>query len=134
MKSIDCVYARGNLGEAVEILITAHGDVRQRLTLAFERIAVLTVQDFPPHLRKEWEWIVAESTKCGPQIGQDGKVWRGSVANTMFRRRCSTASEIAKRIWTLYCEMNHFIATNEDLAQPAAANAGQRHAGCCLLR
>ena len=107
---LDFTYARGNLSKAVEVLVSAYGDVRQRVAIAWGELGMLKATDFPPQLRKDWDWIVAQSTRYGPRRNADGTIGESSVGQTMRRIRCTTASKIAKKIWLLYGEMNHFLS------------------------
>ena len=114
MLPLEYIYARGKLGEAVELLVIGQGDVRERIAMASGPLFVLSLNDLPPEQRKDWQWIVDESTKFGPCLHEDGSVWCGAVQHTMRRVKRATASKIAQRIWSLYGEMNHIIDSHKD--------------------
>ncbi len=103
------LYARGKLGEAIETLVVAPGDVRERVAMAMNPVITLTVADFPENLRADWKWIDDQVTRYGPLQTPDGSITLGAIANTMHRIRRATASKIAMKFWTLYSDMNRFI-------------------------
>lgn len=86
---------------AVKHLCTARGDVRQRLVGAVWTLLPLQAHAFPPHLQKDFDWIVEQSTKYQSQIPQ----YQGNLEATMKRIRNSTGEKIAARIFELYASI-----------------------------
>jgi hypothetical protein len=111
-RPLEYSYALEKIGEAVRVLVTGHGEVRARVTGAFLPMVALKSTDLPPEFRKDWDWIYTQATKYGPAKDETGKVYRGSVANTMWHLRNSTGSKIASRIWTLYSELDHYLTSH----------------------
>lgn len=95
-------YVREKLMNALHVLATHKEDVRERVGDAFLVCHTLQPEDFPPSLRDDWIWITQQVTRSGPVEGPDGKIWRGSVENTMKRIQRETGRKIASRIWELY--------------------------------
>ena len=95
-------YTIEKLTTTLECLATNPGDARQRLTDTFLCFHMLTENDFPEELRKEWRQVIHEMNKFGPVMNIKGEIIRTSVENTMRRIRNATASKIAKRIYALY--------------------------------
>jgi hypothetical protein len=95
-------YTVEKLTGAINCLATHPGDVRERLTCAFQGFLTLTEKDFPSELQADWRWVMNELTKYGPLLNHKGEVWIGSVDNTMRKVRKATGSKIAKKIYELY--------------------------------
>lgn len=95
-------YALQKLAEAMELLATHPGDVRERLSAAYLCFHPLQERDFPPELKPKWAWVMHELTKFGPGPSFDGVVRVGSVEHTMRRIKNATGSKIAKRLFDLY--------------------------------
>lgn len=94
-------YTVEKLTNTLECLATHPGDARERLTAAFHSFQTLRRDDFPNENRKDWDWVLEELTRYGPFLHK-GKVWRGSVENTMPHIRKASAAKIAKKIYELY--------------------------------
>jgi hypothetical protein len=94
------------LTNALHLLVTGRGDVRERVAAAFFACHTLRERNFPQELRADWCWIEREVTKHGPLVDFRGEVYVDSVANTMSRRRRATAAKIAERFWKLYWAMS----------------------------
>lgn len=95
-------YTVEKLGGAVRCLATHPGDARVRLSCAYVGFHTLTDKDFPSDLQADWRWVMKEITKFGPQRNHLGKVYIGSVDNTMRRIRKATGAKIATKIYELY--------------------------------
>jgi hypothetical protein len=95
-------YVIEKLTNALNILATGSGDVRERVADAVVACHTLRERDFPDGLRDDWRWIFNEATKLGPDEDPSGRIWAGSAHNTMRNRRKSTGRKIAQRIWSLY--------------------------------
>lgn len=88
---------------AVESLSTGKGDVRDRLEMAIGILLPLPARDFPEHLRKDFEWVINESTKYESPYPE----CHGNITETMKRIRNSTESKIAERIFKIYSEIQN---------------------------
>jgi len=87
-------YASQKLRETIFSLATGPGDIRKRLTQAYNGFFTLNSTDFPIELQSDWEWILRELKKYGPIIREDGSVFRGSVENTCNRIKNKTGVKI----------------------------------------
>jgi hypothetical protein len=100
-------HAIEKLTNAMEVLATHPGDVRERVGEAYlYTCAGLQARSFPEKLQKDWEWIEGQLTKYEPLLDHKGEVWRGSVEVTIKRIRKSTGVKIAKRFYYLYWELS----------------------------
>jgi len=95
-------YTVEKLTNTIECLATHPGDIRKRVTAAYQYFYVLNTDDFPPKYQKDWEQIIKELTKYEPILDLNGNVIIGKVKNTMRHMHNKTASKIAKKIYTLY--------------------------------
>ena len=105
------LYAKEKLGQAVRCLSILPGDVRSRLRFAFLEFHILTEDNFPPELKKDWRWIKKQLTRFGPIYNHKGDVAVGSVNNTMGRIKNSTGVKIAKKIYDLNIKLEDYINT-----------------------
>ena len=111
------IYAHEKLLAALESLATGPGDVRARLLAAFETLHPLTRSHFPPHLRKDFAWVLKQLKKCEPIYDYKGRLLRGSVEETLRHIKNVTGTKIATRIYRLY------HALDEDMRrEPAPSN------------
>lgn len=99
-------YVIEKLTTALDCLATHPGDARHRLIAAWGSLHKLDVADFPDEYKKDWQWVVGELTKYGPLVRCDGMLIRGTVENTMPRRKNKTASRIATKIYELYWQLS----------------------------
>jgi len=99
-------YAVEKLTTAVGCLATHPGDARHRIIAASSVFDVVRASDLPPHLREKWCGVLTEATKSGPILKGNGEVFRSSVENTMYRRKNSTASKLAKAIYEIYWDIS----------------------------
>lgn len=90
---------------ALYCLAVREGDVRDRLRGAYRYLRMLSEDEVPPKLRKEWEAILQALTRLGPEVGLDGKVYRSAIDHTMNRIKNGTGRAIAKRIYALVREI-----------------------------
>ena len=95
-------HAVEKLTDTLKCLATHPGDARERIVAAYFSFGHLQAEEFPEEYRKDWVWIKKEITKFGPLTDYKGKVWRGSVENTMKTVRRATASKIVKKLYELY--------------------------------
>lgn len=99
-------YARQKLRETIYSLATGSGDIRKRLTQAYNGFLLrLENKDFPLELQSDWEWIQKELKKFGPIIREDGSVFRGAVENTCAKIKNSTGVKIAERMLKIYLSL-----------------------------
>jgi hypothetical protein len=108
-------YAHEKLLVALESLATGAGDVRERLAKAFLSFHPVREEDFPPRLRSDWRWIMHQLTRCGPVVDHHGKIYRGSVENTMYKIKRVTGVRIAKRLLYLYHELDAHVRSKREL-------------------
>jgi|SRR3989338_7794034 len=102
-------YAQEKLYVAMRSMATGQGDVRARLVDAFMTFHTLKEEDFPPKYRKDWKWIHTQLTKHGPIYDHKGRVYKGSVENTMSKVKNSTGRKIATKIF----DIAYDLLTNE---------------------
>jgi hypothetical protein len=102
-------YAHEKLLVALESLATGAGDVRERLASAFLSFHPVREDDFPPRLRSDWRWVMHQLTRYGPLVDENGKVYRGSVENTMQKIKRVTGVRIAKKLLHLYHELDAHV-------------------------
>jgi hypothetical protein len=106
----DSNYALEKLSLAVFYLAIGQGDVRRRLKSAYMKFHPVTRDDFPPHLRDDWDWIINQLTRFGPVNHPDGTVVIGSVDNTLNRIKNSTGAKVAEKIVSLQSELEDYVA------------------------
>ena len=95
-------YARQKLRETIYSLAIGPGDIRKRLTHAYNGFFNLKKTDFPENLQLDWEWIQKELKKFGPIIREDGSIFRGAVENTCNRIKNKTGVKIAEKMLNIY--------------------------------
>lgn len=105
------VYMFGKLSKAIEILITNHGDVRNRVWFAAPYIFMVQPDGLPDVLREDVEWIHKAMTRYPPN-----ELYRSELEATYHRTRNVTAGKIASRIWMLYHLMETEIAARKQQA------------------
>jgi len=98
------VYMFGKLNKAVEILITNHGDVRNRVWVAAPHIFMVQAEGLPESLRSDIRWIHQRMTRYPAN-----ELHRSALEATYHRTRNITAGKIAARVWTLYHLMSSEI-------------------------
>ena len=96
------IYAHEKLLAALESLATGPGDVRERLLAAYQTFHPLTQSHFPPHLRKDFGWVLRQLKKRDPIYDYKGRLDRGSVEETLRHIKNVTGAKIATRIYRLY--------------------------------
>lgn len=95
-------YVVEKLTTTLHCLATHRGDARARITDCYLCFHMLDEIDFPDDLKPDWRWIMTTITSAGPLMHPDGRVWRGSVENTMRHCKNVTAAKVAERLWRLY--------------------------------
>lgn len=103
------LYVHEKLRVALESLATGTGDVRARLYNAFLSIHTLQESDFPEHLRPDFRWVWGQLNKLPASYADDGKLVRGSVEETLRKIRNATGVKIAKRLLSLYHDIERFV-------------------------
>lgn len=89
----------GKLAKAVEVLITNHGDVRNRVWVASKYLFMMTPEGVPARCKDDVVWIHHMLTRY-PAFGYH----KTALDATYQRTRCVTASKIAARVWRLFHE------------------------------
>jgi len=105
-------YAREKLSSAVQELAIGSGDVRERLYNAFLAMHTLKEDDFPEEYREDWKWIMEQLTRYEPILDHNGKVFIGSVQNTLQRIKNKTGAKIAKKIFDLESDIDLILKYN----------------------
>jgi hypothetical protein len=90
----------GKLSEAIGILITNHGDVRNRVWVAAPTIFSVQAGGLPASLHKDILWIHSQMTRYPAN-----EVHKTPLQATYRRTRNVTAGKIAARLRKLYHEM-----------------------------
>ncbi len=104
--SLKLSYAHGKLRETIYSLATGPDDIRKRLAQAYLGFFTLKKEHFPVALQTDWEWVLRELKKFGPDLRDDGSVFRGSVENTCRRIKNKTGVKIAKKLLEIYLYMH----------------------------
>lgn len=112
------IYAHEKLLGALESLATGPGDVRERLLAAYETFHPLTRSHFPPHLRKDFGWVLNQLRKREPIYDYKGRLTRGSVEETLRHIKNATGAKIATRIYRLYHALDADIRRNAAPSNP----------------
>lgn len=99
-KADNLAYMYGKLSEAIEILITNHGDARNRVWVAGPKIFMVQAGGLPVTLHEDIRWIHAQMTRYPAN-----SVHKTPFLATYHRTRNITAGKIAARLWKLYHEM-----------------------------
>lgn len=99
-KTDNLVYMYGKLSEAIGILITNHGDARNRVWVAAPKILMVQAGGLPASLREDIRWIHAKMTRYPAN-----SIYKTPLSATYHRTRNVTAGRIAARLWKLYHEM-----------------------------
>jgi len=94
----------GKLSEAIGILITNHGDVRNRVWVASPQIFMVQADGLPATLRDDITWIHEKMTRF--PVDEFRKT---RIEATYRRTRNITAGKIAARLWKRYHEMQSEI-------------------------
>lgn len=95
-------YAHEKLMMTIHSLATGPGDIRKRLSNAFQGFHTLKKEHFPKELQSDWEWVLKELKKIGPIVREDGSVFRGSVEHTCSRIKNKTGVKITEKIYDIY--------------------------------
>jgi hypothetical protein len=101
-------YAFGKLEAAVEEL-KGRGNVRQKLLDATMALALVSPEDFPDHLRGEYEQIL-EAVSWLPSQGGSNE---GKVATTINEMPIKEAKSLVKRISALYMRARDALYESE---------------------
>ena len=99
-------YAKQKLAVTIQALSTDPDDVRKRLSKSYILFHMLTEEDFPTELQKDWKWIMKELIRFGPYYMR-GVMLRNSVENTMWRVKNKTGVKIAEKLYHLYNKINN---------------------------
>ena len=88
--------SREKLKAAEYKLAVGEGDVRARLRYVFKLLRTLRPHDLPAELRDDFNWVMTQLTRYGPDKDEDGTVYRTAIDHTMSRIRNSTGRKIAE--------------------------------------
>lgn len=102
----------GKLAQAVAVLATGMGNVRERVWAATEYLNALHPEMVPPSCREDLEWIQKALTKYPADAS-----YKSAMEATYHRTRNVTAAKIAQRIWRMYHQFQF------ELNLPAAERA-----------
>ena len=91
------VYMYGKLSKAVEILVTNHGNIRNRVWVAAPMLSMVQAEGLPAALHADITWIHEMMTRYPPD-----NLHASALQATYYRTRSITAGKIAQRIWALY--------------------------------
>lgn len=106
MMSNNWVYLFGKLSEAIEVLVTNSGDVRNRVWVAVSRFNfIMSPDSVPESCREDVVWIQQMLTRYPAT-----RDYKTPLEATYYRTRNITASRIAQRMWKLY----HLMKTDVD--------------------
>ena len=119
------IYAHEKLLAALEGLATGPGDVRERLLAAYETFHPLTQPHFPPHLRKDFTWVLKQLKKCEPIYDYKGRLLRGSVEETLRHIKNVTGAKIATRSYRLYHALDEDIRRKSAPSNPPPQSYGR---------
>src|ERR687888_378294 len=87
----------GKVAKAVDILVTNHNDVRERVWVASDYLFMLPPEMVPPACREDVVCIQKMLTRY-PASGY----YKSAVEATYHRTRNVTAGKIARRVWKLF--------------------------------
>lgn len=88
------------LRRALYYLAVGEGDVRERLTNAYNQLRVVREDEIPPEMLEEWNSILNDLTHRGP-LQSSGLLLKDAASHTLGRMRKRTARRIAKRIYRI---------------------------------
>jgi len=95
-------YLTKHIVEAVEILVTYPGELRNRLTYAGEQLLLIPENAVPENVKPLFMEIKTYLTKYKAEENGREPFAHNDILVTMKRRRNSSAIPIAKKIWELY--------------------------------
>jgi hypothetical protein len=91
------VWLFGKLSQAIGILVTNRGDVRNRVWVASKYLLQIPPQSVPPACRNDIIWVQHMLTRY------PADAYGCSALDATYRRtRSVTAAKIAERIWHVY--------------------------------
>ncbi len=99
----DVLYAYSNISEAVEIMATHPGSIKDRLVAAYNKFSPVTEKDFPDELKADYKWVIEKLTKKDPIFDE------GSVRATLYGMHTKTAVKIAEKILYLRNRLEFFV-------------------------
>lgn len=103
-------YFFGKVSEALQILATGAGDIKDRLIGAGEVFLCVHPDGIPAKLRDDVQWIHEQLTRF------EGVGNEGSLRATMRKIRKSTGVNIAKRIVNVYYTLRDYVEHPEEYA------------------
>jgi hypothetical protein len=102
-------YAEAKFVEAVHELTLGIGDIKERVKCAYFKFHILSKNDFPKHLKDDYEWIITKLTKKPALKAKYSKtIISGSIDQTMHHMKRKTALKIAEKIVYLKTKLSEF--------------------------
>jgi len=99
----DVNYAYTNFSEAVDIMATHPGNIKDRLVAANNQFSPVTKEHFPKELQEDYKWVIEMLTKKNPLFDE------GSVKATLYGMHTKTAVKIAEKIVFLKNRLEAFV-------------------------
>jgi len=102
-------YARGILFDIVYILATGEGDIKQRLSEAFQPSTPIFRNDLPDYLLSDWEEIhraLLKPKKDSP--------FRHAINGNLYRMHKKTAARYAVKLWNLWRTLEGYCSNEFD--------------------
>src|SRR4051812_35160606 len=87
----------GKVAKAVDILVTNHNDVRERVWVASDYLFMLHPDMVPQSCREDVVWIQKMLIRYPAS-----RSYKSAVEATYYRTRNVTAGKIAQRVWKLF--------------------------------
>jgi|GEM_PF-6532795 len=103
---IDYIYSLERLNKIIYTLVIDEQTSKRRLIKALSETFVF-INDFPPHLQKEWkkiEKITLSKPKCE---------YNNSYYNSLINRTNKTCSKVIKEIYDVKLKLEDYIETLE---------------------
>ncbi|MFA6482968.1 MAG: hypothetical protein WCW62_10345 [Bacteroidales bacterium] len=104
---MDIHYTRQKLFGAVYALATSPATIQLRLAYAFQGIIAsrLSEKSFPDDLVDDWSLIHQSLTSAGPILDKAGRLFVGSIENTIRQFSDEQCSDICAKIVELYASL-----------------------------
>lgn len=100
------IYARSRLGDAIAILASHPGDIRQRLKIAANEVLLIPMVGLPTfeNVARDILWIQTRLTSHDPRFEGQGR-----LAATLYGMRSATAATIVERILTAESKLDVYV-------------------------
>ncbi len=110
-------YFFGKVSEALFILATGSGDIRDRLIGAGDVFLCVHPDGVPLELRNDVQWVHEQLTRFQP-VGNEGE-----LRATMRRIKKSTGVKIAKRIVNIYVSLRSYVEHPDDFQKNISSSS-----------